>query len=109
MALLASSRDTQNGPDWKDIQSTLYELESDYECRIDLMTHIVRRRGEVELMVSAVAHPWVSVNGDLRRSVSLNATLDRPGCGLGVAVIFRLLHTLAYEMGKAWQSESQIP
>jgi len=98
---LPVSRDTSNGPDWKDIQSVLWELEQDYECRIEIQVKIVRKRGEAELRAVVTAFPWLSVSGDRRQSVSLSATLDRPGCALGVAVMFRLLHTLAFELGKA--------
>lgn len=97
---MAVSRDTLSGPDWTDIQSVLWELEQDYECRIEVMQKLVRHRERVELRVVVTAFPWLSVSGDRRQSVSLSATLDRPGCALGVAVIFRLLHTLAFELGK---------
>lgn len=97
---MASSRDTQNGPDWTDIQSVLLELEQDYECRIVMEQRLVRKRGGIELQACVTAYPWVSVSGEVRPSVSLSAIIDRSGCALGVAVIFRLLHTLAYELGK---------
>lgn len=106
---MASSRDTLNGPDWTDIRNVLLELEADYECRIEVTTRVVRLKGAEELRVTVVAHPWLTINGDQRSSVSLSATLDRSGCGLGVAVIFRLLHTLAYELGKSWAQKIQLP
>lgn len=104
---LASSRDTQNGPDWTDIQSVLQEMEGDLDCRIVMTTRLLARQGEKRLVVQVEAFPHLSVYGDQRQSVSLSATLDRPGCGLGVAVIYRLLLALDYEVSRVWATKHE--
>ncbi len=100
---MASSRDTSNGPDWKDIQSVLEELEGDLDCRIEIKMWIVAVKGEKQTKVSVTAFPLAVMSGAQRLSVSLNATLDRPGCGLGVAIIYRLLLALDYEATRKWE------
>ncbi len=99
---MASSRDTSNGPDWKDIQKVLTELEGDLDCRIEIKMGIVAVKGEKQTKVSVTAFPLFEVSGVQRQSVSLSATLDRPGCGLGVAIIYRLLLALDYEASRKW-------
>jgi hypothetical protein len=99
---LASSRDTSNGPDWKDIQSVLRDLEGDLDCRIEIQMRLVAHQGEKDIRVTVTAHPLFEVNGVQRHSVCLSATLDRPGNGLGVAIIYRLLLALDYEASKKW-------
>lgn len=99
---MASSRDTSNGPDWKDIQTVLTELEGDLDCRIAVEMRIVPVKGEKEVKVTVTAYPLFDVRMGAKSSVSLSATLDRPGCGLGVAIIYRLLLALDYEASKKW-------
>lgn len=99
---MASSRDTSNGPDWKDIQTVLTELEGDLDCRIEVQMKLMAHKGEKNVRVTVTAFPFFVVNGVQRDSVCLSATLDRPGCGLGVAVIYRLLLALDYEASKKW-------
>lgn len=99
---MASSRDTSNGPDWKDIHTVLTELEGDLDCRIEVKMRIVAVMGEKQTRVEVTAFPLFDVRGGQKQSVSLSATLDRAGCSLGVAVIYRLLLALDYEASKKW-------
>jgi hypothetical protein len=77
-------------------------LEGDLDCRIALEMRIVPNKGEKDLKLTVTAYPLFDVRGGLKQSVSLSATLDRPGCGLGVAIIYRLLLALDYEASKKW-------
>ena len=99
---MASSRDTSNGPDWKDIQTVLTELEGDLDCRVEIQIKLLAHKGEKNVRVTVTAYPFFVVSGAQRNSVCLSAILDRPGCGLGVAVIYRLLLALDYEASKLW-------
>lgn len=100
--LLAASRDTSNGPDWTDVQATMQELETEWLGRVDLVMENALVGGRKQLRVRATMHPWNVNTVDQRRSVSVNATLDRSGCGLGVAALYRLLLALDYAISKEW-------
>lgn len=99
---MASSRDTSNGPDWTDILNTLKEMEGDLDCRIVLTMRVLAQKGEKVLRVQAEAFPQYSPFREALPSVSLSATLDRAGSGLGVAAIYRLLLAVDYEASKKW-------
>lgn len=104
---MASSRDTLNGPDWRDIQATFQSLEEESVGRVELVITNALVGGRKQLMVKATMHPWNVSLLDLRRSVSVNATLDRSGSGLGVAAIYRLLLALDYAISREWAVRQQ--
>lgn len=102
VVLLASSRDSSNGPDWSDIQSTMQELEVEWCGRITMEFENSLVGGRKQLRATLMMHPWNVNLLDQRKSVSLSLTLDRSGCGLGVAAIYRGLLALDYAISKEW-------
>jgi len=102
---LASSRDTSNGPDWLDCRVLVREMNESLGARVELSIGLRRSKGTEELYVKATAYPYFTVKLDQRQSVSLSAVIPGSSSPMGVAVIFRLLLALDYEVSKAWATK----
>lgn len=99
---LAASRDTSNGPDWKDCMVLIREIQESLDGRVELTTVLSKRKDEDVLIWKATAYPYLRVPQEARRSVSLSALIPTSSPTLTAAVIFRLLLSLDYEVSKAW-------
>lgn len=75
MQPLASSRGTSNGPDWKDVHQTLLNYELLYGTKIHLCLHSAGLDGVEYLVLEAKTEPYLSTNGEVSRSVCVNATM----------------------------------
>lgn len=99
---MALSRDTSNGPDWKDCRVLIREMQDSMNARVELTTVLSRRKEEDVLIWKATAYPYLSVKQEARQSVSLSALIPTSSPTLTAAVIFRLLLSLDYEVSKSW-------
>jgi hypothetical protein len=102
---LASSRGTQNTPDWKDCLVVVRELNLGLDCRVELTTCLVKKNGQDTIQYKATAHPNYVVGQVQRNLVSVKTLFHGSSPSLGVASIFRLLLTLDYEASKAWATK----
>lgn len=102
---MASSRDTSNGPDWEDIRQLVNDLEGDLDCRIVMTIRLLPKQKVKLLVVQAEAFPHLRVSGEALPSVSRSVPLERPGNGMGVAAIYRMLLALDFDIGKAWATK----
>jgi len=80
----------------------MQELETDWLGRVTMEMENALVGGRKQLRLKVTMHPWFVDRRDQRRSVSLSATLDRSGCALGVAAIYRALLALDYAISKEW-------
>lgn len=78
------------------------EMQEGMQARVELCTGLRKEQGKDVMYVRATAYPYLSSVPDQRRSVSLKANIPGLSAEMGVAVIFRLLLALDYEVSKAW-------
>jgi len=99
---LASSRDTQNGPDWTDVEMVLQDMQSVLDCRVIVECRLktVKSRGTLHFV--ATAYPNFVIAGPERQQISVSAICATGGSGLGVALMYRLLIKLDFETSRAW-------
>lgn len=99
---MPANRDTQNGPDWKDIASVMNSFAEDLDARV-VITLSRKGTGDAAVIrMEAEAHPYVSTPMDPRRSVSRSVTYVHSGCGMGVAAMYRLLLELDFAASQEW-------
>jgi hypothetical protein len=99
---LAASRETSNGPDWKDCQVVMREIQKDLDARVELTTVLFPSSKGEGMTVKATAYPYLRTQMEQRQSVSLSVNLTTCSPSLVSAAIFRLLLALDYEISKAW-------
>lgn len=78
------------------------DLQSSLDCRITVEMVLVQDKKVPRLRWTLTAFPYVSENGDQRRSVSLSVPCLASGAQMGVASIYRGLLALDYEASRVW-------
>lgn len=98
MLPLASSRGTSNGPDWKDVHQALVNAEHWYGQPITLCIHSAGLHGAKYLVMEARAQAEVGSNGEVLRSVCVNATMSALNVKTLSSAFLNLLLRLDYAM-----------
>jgi len=78
------------------------DMRTSLDGEVELKIKVRRIRGVRQLELTAEIFPFFDLNRAQRQSVSLKSIIDRNGPSLGLAVMYRLLHTLDYEVSKKW-------
>lgn len=91
---LALSRDSSNGPDWKDIASALIEIQESWGVTCTVRVNAVGRGKFAKLMLSAQALIPEAENGGVNLSGSASVILSAGGAGAMEQALFRLVHEL---------------
>jgi len=93
---LASSRGTQNGPDWKDVVVFLLELERDAQCKVEVTLTPTGTPGRpgLDLLAQALA---VDTDQQVVRVLG-SARLHMPGNSFGG--LSAALYSLGHELDK---------
>lgn len=95
---LASSRDTSNGPDWKDVTQALVNYERFWQCQITLSIHLDGSDGVRIMMLEARADPTNDTNSGLLHSVLVSASMRSLNAVTLSAAILNVLHKLDREV-----------
>lgn len=100
---MASSRVTQNGPDWTDIAATMraVELYHNVTVGIHLSVPLTAQEGRVRVIAVATRNGYVPVG--VRPSVSRSLMIGSSAVLTDTATIFRLLHELDRDCGQMWE------
>jgi hypothetical protein len=78
------------------------EMQSAMDARVELTMRPSASDKPPAIVVKATAYPYLSTAQEVRQSVSLSASIPVSSATKGIAVIFRLLLALDYEVSKAW-------
>ena len=95
---LASSRDTSNGPDWKDVTQAIINYELLWGCRICLNIHVDGFHGRQFLLVEGMAVQTPDSPGGLLHSVSVSASMRSLNVTTLEAAFLAVLHKLDREV-----------
>jgi len=93
---LASSRDTQNGPDWKDVARALLDFERTLDCSISVTVKAAGSFRTPLLLMQAAA--WGHATDSQEAKLLASASVSMPGAGAGDIAAALLL--LGYELDK---------
>jgi len=77
-------------------------MQSAMDARVELTMRPYAKDGKEGLTVKATAYPYLSVEREARRSVSLSVNILHSSAVMVAAATFRLLLALDYEVSKAW-------
>lgn len=88
------SRDTSNGPDWKDITRVAHELAELWGCRVEVKLRPLGSPRRPELLVMAEAWRQDHVNGEVTRLGCSSVSMQSGRCGSLAAAAFVALYEL---------------
>jgi hypothetical protein len=95
---LASSRDTSNGPDWKDVATSLAHYEDEWQATVELIMRPTLNHGQRDMQVVLTAAPIWAVNGEVPRSVLRSVLLSHSGLKTLEAAITYLLLSVDFAL-----------
>jgi len=102
---LASSRDTSNGPDWKDIALALEAVGLYHNVVVDIRFTAPKSGLAGSLQVTATASRKGCLPPGVRPSVCRSFLIGSNGVMKDTARIFRLVHELDRDCGQMWEQE----
>lgn len=96
---MAVSRDSSNGPDWKDLHQALCNIELFNQCQISLCIHNRGSDGAKYLILEARARELPERSGEVWRSASVVASMKQLNARTLSAAFLNLLNRLDHEWG----------
>jgi len=97
---LASSRETSNGPDWRDVHTSLQYLQEDHNCTIVLSVGPCGTKMKPDLHLWVTATKEDTETGVPQPLLSVNSRFTRMNVQTLEAAIMSLVHQLDYELVK---------
>lgn len=106
--LLASSRDTQNGPDWQDIARALQSFEDEHTVVVTVMCNRIGRKDFPDLELNAVATALYPVSGGARDLASVSVRCRGANVRTLEGAILYLLYGLDFKLASP-DAEDTVP
>lgn len=100
---MASSRDSSNGPDWKDVASAAYHFESVWEGTVEIVGRVSGATRQPSLYWTAVLCRRNQETGEVERLDLASVSMLTRGSGDTNAALLLLLYELDKELYRRFE------